>query len=69
MSLGNCEGWSKVLVASMSGVCYISAGCRWFTLAQAKQHWESKRDQRPLTLALMLAATEIAKIKGLREDE
>lgn len=61
------ENYSKTL-NNLNGVAYIAAGCRWFSLKKAKEHWENRPD-RVMTFAAMKFASEIAKMHGLVEDE
>jgi len=51
----------------VDGVAYIGAGCQWFTLAAAQRHW-ADRGSRALTRALLLAAAQIARVKGWRME-
>ena len=60
------EGWPKTLV-DLDGVAYILAGCRWFTLADARKHWKERSD-RTLTYALLEGAAAVAKLWGLTES-
>lgn len=62
IDLGHVEGYRKVL-CNVQGVAYIGAGCRWFPLADAIEHWKYRND-RPLTRILMHSAVKIAKHKG-----
>ena len=64
--LGSYEGYRKV-VCSLEGVAYIGAGCRWFTLAEAKKHWHAKKVGRQITHAMLSVATVIAEQHKLRE--
>ena len=64
IDLGWADGYRKCL-ASVSGVAYIGAGCRWFTLAEAIRHWSSMGESRALTMCLMEAAVAIAGYRGL----
>lgn len=64
--LGYCDLYRKA-IACVDGVAWIAAGCRWFTLAEALEHWEYRESEgrdRKLTRAIMLAAAEIARVKG-----
>ena len=45
IDIGSCEGYRKV-IAPVEGVAYIRAGCRWMTLAEAKEHWKRIRGWR-----------------------
>lgn len=36
--IGFADGFRKC-IAEVDGVAYIGAGCRWFTLSKALQHW------------------------------
>jgi hypothetical protein len=59
--LGTADGFA-IVIANVSGVAYISGGCRWMTLAAALKHvagkdgYEQRRD-----------AMEYAKIIAKRE--
>lgn len=61
--LGAADGYRKVL-CNLNGVAYIGAGCRWFCLDDALNHWSAKPD-RKMTMALMLSAEQIARDMGL----
>jgi hypothetical protein len=63
--LGYADRYRKV-IAQVDGVAYIGAGCRWFTLDDAIAHWQSAGKSRRDTMALMLAAKEIARLRGWR---
>ena len=63
IDLGFADGYRKC-IANVKGVAYIGAGCRWFTLAEAIEHWESHDEDRDLTLCLMQSAIHIAGLKG-----
>ena len=65
--LGYADGYWKCLSA-VNDVAYIGAGCRWFPLAVAIQHWRNHKEDRRNTLALMQAAIALAKLHGLRHD-
>ena len=62
IDIGYADGYRKC-VCNVSGVAYIGAGCRWFCLADALEHW-SDRDDRDMTNCLMMAAIHIAVVKG-----
>ena len=62
IDIGYADGYRKC-VCNVSGVAYIGAGCRWFCLADALEHW-SDRDDRDMTNCLMMAAIHIAAVKG-----
>ena len=66
IDLGYCDGYRKT-ICNVAGIAYIGAGCRWFTLADARRHW-AERSDRELTRSLLLAAGEIARLKGWREE-
>lgn len=66
--LGEVDGYRKVLV-NCGGVAYISAGCRWFSLNKAIEHWTKSckvGKNRYATLQLMEVAKTIAIHKQLR---
>ena len=65
IDLGAFEGWRKVIYQK-NGIAFIGAGCYQFTLAEARAHWVDRED-RQLTRAMLLCATEIARLKGWRE--
>jgi len=56
--LGYAEGYRKVL-CSVKGTAYIGAGCRWFTLAEARAHW-SVMPNRTVTMLLVELAERLA---------
>jgi uncharacterized protein YjbI with pentapeptide repeats len=60
------EGYSKTL-CDVDGVAWILAGCRWFTLAEARKHW-AERDDRPITRAMLEGIAAVAKLRGLKES-
>lgn len=60
-----CEGYSKTLM-DVEGVAWIMAGCRWFTLADAKNYWKGRED-RIQTRAMLHGAVALAKYLGLKE--
>jgi NDP-sugar pyrophosphorylase family protein len=62
IDLGWADGYRKC-IAHIDGVAWIGAGCRWFTLADALKHWSAKED-RELTMCLMMAAVQIACFKN-----
>ena len=64
--LGSYEGYRKCLCA-LDGVAYIGAGCRWFTLKEAKKHWSAKKKDRRITRSMLTTASLIAKINKLKE--
>lgn len=66
--IGFADGYWKQ-VCHVNGVAYIGAGCRWFTLDEAKKHWENHTKNRELTLCLLQSAYAIAKLKGWKTDE
>lgn len=62
IDLGDYEGYRKML-AQVDGTAYIGAGCRWFTLREAREHWTGRAD-RPISLAMLDFAEAIAKARG-----
>jgi len=62
IDLGFTDGYRKV-IAQVQGVAYIGAGCRWFTLEEAQEHWQHRGD-RALTRCALEAAKAIATAKG-----
>ena len=60
------EGYTKTL-AAVDGVAWVLAGCRWFTLAEARLHWANRPD-RAATYALLEVVAALAKARGLRES-
>lgn len=62
VDLGWADGYRKC-IAQIDGVAYIGAGCRWFTLADALDHWSNKPD-RELAMCLMQSAVFVAVLKG-----
>jgi len=63
IDLGFADGYRKC-IAQVDGVAYIGAGCRWFTLAEAIQHWGSHQDDRTHTMCLLESAVAIAGYRG-----
>ncbi len=63
IDIGYADGYRKTL-CQVRGVAYIGAGCRWFTLAQALDHWERRELPRDDTLCLMEAAKALAHARG-----
>jgi NDP-sugar pyrophosphorylase family protein len=63
VDIGCADGWRKI-VAGVNGIAHIGAGCRWFTLARAIQHWSNHAEDRSHTLALLESAKAIAKLKN-----
>ena len=63
IDLGWADGYRKC-IAQVDGVAYIGAGCRWFTLANALNHWENHSQDRTMTMCLLMAAISIAEVKG-----
>lgn len=66
VDIGHADGYRKC-IASVNGVAYIGAGCRWFTLAEAREHWQNHEQDRALTLCLLESAAAIAKHNGWAE--
>ena len=64
-TLGLVDGYTKSL-SEFEGVAYIGAGCRWFTLQEAIDHWSNHDEDRSLTLCLLESAKAIAELKGLK---
>ena len=47
----------------------VKAGCRYFTIAQAKEHWETTRKGEKLlgeTRAIVRAMVDVMSIRGLK---
>ena len=65
VDLGWADGYRKC-VAQVEGVAMVGAGCRWFTLADALEHWGNHKEDRSTTMCLMQSAIAIAKLKGWR---
>ena len=65
-ALGVVDCYAKSLCA-VGSVAYIGAGCRWLTLSDAFTHWGNHPSDRRMTLCLLAAAREMAKLHGLRE--
>jgi uncharacterized protein YjbI with pentapeptide repeats len=42
------DGFDFRLIDCADGEWRVMAGCRWFTLAKAWEHWESTRNNTPL---------------------
>ncbi len=60
-----CEGWPKTL-CDVDGVAYVLAGCQFFTLAAAIEHWRNRPD-RVMTFAMLAGVSEVAKLWGLKD--
>ena len=65
--IGYADGYWKQ-VCEVDGVAYIGAGCQWFTLSEAKKHWENHRQDRTLTLILLASAFKYADHMGLKYE-
>ncbi|MDT8328447.1 MAG: hypothetical protein RQ750_13870 [Roseovarius sp.] len=63
VDIGWADGYRKC-IAEVKGVAYIGAGCRWFTLTAALDHWGNHEEDRTMTLALMESAKAIANANG-----
>jgi hypothetical protein len=61
VDLGVSDGYRKVLVM-VDGDPWISAGCRWFTLADAIDHWSYHKKDRRATKAQMVYAQALVDI-------
>ena len=61
-----CDNYCKCLCA-VDDVAWIMAGCRWFTLANARKHWTGRED-RITTLLMLEGIAAVAKSRGLREE-
>ena len=66
IDMGYFEGYRKAMCVK-EGRVYISAGCRYFTLAEAFLHW-ADQENRPITKAMLNFARDIAKLKGWKEE-
>ena len=66
IDLGSYEGYRKI-VCEVKGIAWIGAGCQWFSLAAAIEHWKERAD-RPITRAAMQLALAIAKEKGWKVE-
>ena len=55
--LGPCDNWIMTAVYWKDGL-RIHAGCRWFTLEEAREHWGPKCEDRRAHGDLMLAGVE-----------
>ena len=53
--LGVADGWRKCLV-TVKGVYHIDAGCRHFTMDEARAHWENHKEDRRFTVAQLAYA-------------
>lgn len=62
IDIGHADGYRKCL-CNIGQVAWIGAGCRWFTLAEALEHWGDD-PERVDTMALMQSAIAIAKLRG-----
>jgi hypothetical protein len=65
INLGITDGYYKSL-SSVNGVMYVGAGCRWFTLDAAKEHWSTHDEDRGMTVCMLPAMYAIAKHLGLK---
>lgn len=76
VSLGAPYDWQVILVFQPSGEHMIGAGCRWFTIWKARDHWEGRRDRErmmPLldyaaALCKMHDAEKAARLPARQED-
>ena len=64
IDIGCVDGYRKTL-SHVKNVAHVGAGCQWFTLSAALDHWAGRED-RVLTRCLMGAAISIAGQKGWR---
>ena len=65
---GSCDMYSRI-VCQVDDVAYIGAGCRWFTLAEARRHWGAYANgARDLALCLLEGAANIARLRGWSEE-
>ena len=65
---GKCDGYTRI-VCQVDGVAYIGAGCRWFTIADAREHWGGHADgSRDTAMALLEGAANIARLRGWSEE-
>lgn len=60
--LGATDGYRKCL-AYVDGVPWIGAGCRWFTLADALEHWANHKEDRRATCAQMAYAQALVALR------
>ncbi len=63
IDLGVTDDFRKCL-AFVDGVPYIGAGCRWFTLDAAIQHWTNHSEDRRATRAQMAYAQALVALRG-----
>lgn len=63
IDIGFADGYRKC-TAQVNGVAYIGAGCRWFTLQEAINHWSNHAQDRTMTMCLLQSAIAIADAKG-----
>ena len=66
-NIGFADGYMKTL-CMVNGIAYISAGCRWMTLADAIVHWGEKPN-REVTSCLLKSAIAIAELRGWELSE
>ena len=64
-NIGLADGYAKS-ISSVGGVAYIGAGCRWFTLRDALEHWGNHEEDRRMTMCLLESAKAIAALHRLR---
>jgi len=63
--IGHADGYRKTL-CDLDGIAYIGAGCRWFCLQDALNHWSNHQEDRRATMALMQSAKALADLHGLK---
>lgn len=65
---GSCDNYSRCLV-QIGGVAWVGAGCRWFTLTDAIEHWSNHDKDRATALILLEGAKAIADRKNWSYEE
>lgn len=64
IDLGVTDGHRKA-VTRVKGVPWIAAGCRWFTLERAIEHWSNHDEDRRASLACMMYAKQLVEMGAI----
>jgi hypothetical protein len=65
------DGWFFFLTSLTGEGVRVKAGCRNYTLEEARRHWEETRGGTPLgeeTFAIIDCMVALAKIRGYKVD-
>jgi len=66
-SINRSDGYTFVYLPCSDGVHRIIAGCRYFTIEEAREHWESTRGGTPLGDETFIILDSLAAIAGVLE--